>query len=269
MTSRPAPRHRWLARLPALVTVALAGVGWWVLVNDPDGHRTGQELGWVFGAFAGFALVSSLRRSVTGRAGFAGTVHALWAERSSRSWSRQAAVLAWPRWRAWLLPWVLIPLFALGLPVAFRASPGDASIVGVLFFVALVVGYAGLLAGVLVWSLVLLPLGVLARAAWFVVRRRPLDDDLRFAAAVCTLLLGIVVLSIGLVAPRPPVAGDGGSYARRPGQLAAFFGAGDQTSPWLWVARAALLVVIGAGFAVGRTARRPPDGAAPASAPLS
>lgn len=260
MTPRPphAPHH-WPDRLFVAIAVVIAYAGWWILVHDVDGDHTGLELALVFGAFVGLTLASTLLRCVTQPGGFASTVTALQTRRGQGSSRSGSAALAWPRRNVWWVPWLLLPLFALALPVAFHESPGDASIVGVMFFLALVVGYAGVLAGTIVWMLLLLPVAVLVRAGYVAVRRRPFDAGLRSAAVVSVLLLAIIVLAVGLVLPRPPRGDSSGTYADRPGQIAAFFGAGDQSSPWLWVARGALLVVIGCVVLLSRGARRRPD----------
>ncbi|MHA3703626.1 hypothetical protein ACXR2U_15725 [Jatrophihabitans sp. YIM 134969] len=238
--------------LLGVVTLAVSGAGWGLLLADgPSGDHIGVTMGLGFGAFVGAAIVATLWAWTTRPGGITARYAAITRLRRGDSTAATGHALGWPPRELWLLPLPLTVLLALTAPVAYALEPGDHSIWGGIAVYGLLVPYGALLAWSLVWAMVVLPLFSLGRIAWLLVRRKPIPDNDQAMLVLALILLPILLGSVGIVLGTPDgTKGD---------QAAAFFGAGDQSSPWLWVARGSIaflvVTVLGAFLYFTRVAR--------------
>ncbi len=148
------------------------------------------------------------------------------------------ARLAPPRWGIWLVPAALYPLLASTFPIGYRTHPGDDSIWAAAAAFVVVLGYGGLLLGVLLWVWLgsRLFTGTRNLLAW---QRKHGYDELFWVIVLMAGICGCVVTNLvaSFYAPRRAHSLRGPDIA-----VSDLLGWGREgNAPSLWVMRAATL----------------------------
>ncbi len=128
-------RGRW-ADVGLAVCAISVGVVSWVYLERTE--NIGPSAAVFLLAFCALGLLASLshRISTTG----------------SKAAVPRRTPLSAPRWGVWLVPVALYPVLAVTFPIGYRTHPGDDSIWAAAAAFVIVLGYGGLLIGVLLWA---------------------------------------------------------------------------------------------------------------------
>ena len=240
-----------------LVTLALSGAGWWLTVTSGPSDDLTVPFCLQLGTFAGATVVAVLWRMRVGPGSAAATRPGRTTASARRERSGATARTGhhpFPPRGLWLLPLAELVLFAPALPVAYAHDPGDPTVVGLLFVYALVLGWAAISGSLVVSFLLVLPVLVVLRPLWLLLRRAPLTAERLLASASCLMWLAFVGTVVGAVVGTPTRGGRGDLR-----QLGALVGLGEVTSPsWIWFGRASLAVLVLGGLVVFALLRRSP-----------
>lgn len=213
----------------------------------------------LFGAgIAGATALSSLVWCVVDPGGIALRLERMRATRRYDPILDQLDVWAVRPRSLWLPTALAVPLMLLSLPIAFHTAPGDSSIFLVLLALIFFVAPVADLFGFLIWGLVLFPVVLICRATARLLSGDRSHKDDRYAVGLALILLGTLTFAVTLVVSTPD-SGSVSSHGPTFHQLLALLGLSQDgvTYPiWLWVARGALLGIVGGALLVLRTPGR-------------
>lgn len=235
-------------------------MGGWLLVENDT--KYGPQSVFVYsGAFVALGVLASVLRCFTQLGGIEAIFGRMMRITGSEIYGTQYRAWSWPTKANWLLSIELIPLMLASLPLARHSDYNIASYLGFAALYAFLLAPAGLLVGLCVWSILVLPLLAVGSFLWRLMPGHRHNATLTFATAISLFLLGTLGFAVTLPLAVQYTGTSTSTRAAKHFQLVALLGFGAQTDQsrvayplLLWLARL-FLVLMPAAVVVGVRAR--------------